>query len=49
MGFIAEIVSTIANSVEPGQTARMRWLAWLYTGGQSRLKSPVTPKGLMHV
>ena len=26
-----------ANSIEPGQTARMRRLAWLYAGGKALL------------
>jgi hypothetical protein len=28
------ILSLSANSIEPGQTARMCRLAWLYTGGK---------------
>jgi hypothetical protein len=28
-----KILNWLANSIEPGQTARMYRLAWLYTGG----------------
>jgi hypothetical protein len=35
-----------ANSIEPGQTARMCRLAWLYTGGKDLMLSGPAFKGL---
>ena len=32
--FRSELLSWSANSIEPGQTVQMFWLAWLYTSGK---------------